>query len=118
MATSPIDWTGCLSNTGLNVVPPSGDFQTPPLAAPMKTVVLPSAMFRAATAAMRPLIVAEPMLRAPSPEITEAPKTAGLGEPARAGAAPVSGVHDGPKTAPTAVRRTIAATLAEARGDA
>ena len=31
---APIDWTGCLSNTGLNVVPPSWDFQTPPDAAP------------------------------------------------------------------------------------
>ncbi len=31
---APIDCTGCLSNTGLNVVPPSSDFQMPPEAAP------------------------------------------------------------------------------------
>jgi len=31
---APIDCTGCLSNTGLNVVPPSCDFHTPPDAAP------------------------------------------------------------------------------------
>ena len=34
MAIAPIDCTGCLSKTGLNVVPPFIDFQTPPLAAP------------------------------------------------------------------------------------
>ena len=34
MVTAPIDCTGCLSNTGLKVVPPLIDFQTPPLAAP------------------------------------------------------------------------------------
>ena len=34
IAIAPIDWTGCLSNTGLNVVPPSCDFHTPPDAAP------------------------------------------------------------------------------------
>ena len=34
MATAPIDCTGCLSKTGLKVVPPFTDFQTPPLAAP------------------------------------------------------------------------------------
>ena len=34
IAIAPIDCTGCLSNTGLKVVPPSIDFQTPPLAAP------------------------------------------------------------------------------------
>src|SRR5437879_4878993 len=31
---APMDWTGCLSKTGLKVVPPLTDFQTPPLAAP------------------------------------------------------------------------------------
>src|SRR3982750_1101803 len=67
IAIAPIDCTGCLSNTGLNVVPPSCDFQTPPLAAPTKSVVFPPS-FLPATAAMRPLIVAEPMFRAPSPE--------------------------------------------------
>ena len=34
IVTAPIDCTGCLSNTGLNVVPPFVDFHTPPLAAP------------------------------------------------------------------------------------
>jgi hypothetical protein len=34
IAIAPIDWTCCLSNTGLNVVPPSCDFHTPPDAAP------------------------------------------------------------------------------------
>src|SRR5947209_6260256 len=67
IAIAPIDWTGCLSKTGLNVVPPSCDFHTPPLAAPTKRVVLPPS-FLAATAAMRPLIAAEPMFLAPSPE--------------------------------------------------
>src|SRR6266542_2120624 len=71
---APIDWTGCLSKTGLKVVPPSNDFQTPPLAAPTKRVVFPPS-FSAATAAIRPLIVAEPMLRAPSPERTPESKT-------------------------------------------
>src|SRR6266487_429199 len=64
---APIDCTGFLSNTGLNVVPSSCDFQTPPLAAPTKSVVFPPSL-RAATAEMRPLIVAEPMLRAERPE--------------------------------------------------
>src|SRR2546422_9163429 len=65
-AMAPMDCTGCLSNTGLKVVPPSSDFQTPPLAAPTNTMVFPFS-FRAVTAAIRPLIVAEPMLRAPRP---------------------------------------------------
>src|SRR5580700_9215233 len=65
---APIDCTGCLSNTGLNVVPPFTDFQTPPLAEPIYTVSLPSTR-TAANAATRPLISAEPMLRATRPEI-------------------------------------------------
>src|ERR1051326_1246693 len=65
---APIDCTGCLSNTGLNVVPPSWLRHTPPLAAPTKIVVLPPSL-TAATADTRPLIAADPMLRAPSPEI-------------------------------------------------
>src|SRR6187401_561083 len=76
IVTAPIDCTGCLSNTGLNVVPPSVDFHTPPLAAPTYNNVLPSTL-RAATAAMRPLMVAEPMLRMPSPEmVPESKRTA------------------------------------------
>src|ERR1043165_9411582 len=65
---APIDCTACLSNTGLNVVPPSCDFQTPPDAAPTYSSVLPPTTWPA-TAAIRPLIAAEPMLRAPSPKI-------------------------------------------------
>src|SRR5437870_8570629 len=68
MVTAPTDCTGCLSNTGLKVVPPLTDFHTPPLADPTYTVSrCPSCT--ASTAAMRPLIAAEPMLRAPRPEI-------------------------------------------------
>src|SRR2546425_5832285 len=68
MVTAPIDCTACRSNTGLNVVPPLTDFHTPPLAAPTYTVRrAPSCT--AARAATRPLIAADPMLRAPRPEI-------------------------------------------------
>src|SRR3989442_12776305 len=95
MAIAPIDWTGALSKTGRKVVPPSPDFHTPPLAAPTYSVVLPPS-FRAATAAMRPLIAADPMLRDWSPEMTPesscAARAAGpAGGPSaalRAGAAP------------------------------
>src|SRR5438552_15625299 len=68
-ATAPIDCTGCSSNIGRNRVPLSSDFQTPPLAAPTKSVILPDGSRVPAIAEMRPLIAAEPMLRAPSPEI-------------------------------------------------
>src|SRR6267154_2197726 len=68
MATAPMDCAPSLSNTGLNVVPPFEDFQTPPLAAPAYTVSRPSS-FTAAIAATRPLMAAEPMFRAPRPEI-------------------------------------------------
>src|SRR5215831_12658297 len=78
-AIEPIDCTGCLSNTGWNVVPPSSDFHTPPDAAPTNTVVRPSSSWRAAIAAMRPLIAADPMLRAPRPEIVPASTLAGAG---------------------------------------
>src|SRR3989442_14203605 len=68
MAVGPIDWTGCLSKIGLKVVPPLTDFHTPPLAAPTYTVSrCPSCT--ASSAATRPLIAAEPMLRAPRPEM-------------------------------------------------
>src|SRR5437660_7266664 len=83
MVTAPMDWTGFLSKTGLNVVPPSSDFQTPPLAAPTKRVVLPP-WLRPATAETRPLIVADPMLRAESPERTPE-STMGERSPAGAG---------------------------------
>src|ERR1700692_2230431 len=68
MAMAPIDCAVCLSNMGLNVVPPFTDFHTPPLAAPTYTVIRPFSL-TAVSAAMRPLIVADPMLRAPRPEI-------------------------------------------------
>src|SRR5580700_8878483 len=67
IAIAPMDCDVCLSNTGLNVVPPFTDFQTPPLAAPMYTVKRPSS-FTAVSAETRPLMAAEPILRAPSPE--------------------------------------------------
>src|SRR5438270_13631331 len=75
MVMAPIDCTGCLSNTGLKRVPESWLFHTPPLAAPTYTSVLPSTL-RPATADTRPLIVADPMLRAPRPEMTPSSKEA------------------------------------------
>src|SRR6267378_4679531 len=78
MAIAPIDWTGCRSKTGLKVVPPLTDFHTPPLAVAAYTVSrAPSRT--AASAAMRPLIAAEPMLRAPSPEIVSESTCTGAG---------------------------------------
>src|SRR6266853_1406987 len=68
-AIAPIDCTGCSSNIGRNRVPLSSDFQTPPLAAPTKSVILPEGSRTPAMVEMRPLIVAEPMSRAPRPEI-------------------------------------------------
>src|SRR5947207_137059 len=67
IARAPIDSESAESNTGLKVVPPLTDFHTPPLAAPAKTVRRPLS-FTAATAATRPLIAAEPMLRARMPD--------------------------------------------------
>src|SRR4051812_22239590 len=75
-----MDCTSWRSKTGRKVVPPFTDFQTPPLAAPMNTVRRPSSL-AAVTAAMRPLMVAEPMLRAGRPETVAASNfTGGLGE--------------------------------------
>src|SRR5580700_10151365 len=68
IAMAPIDCAVCLSNMGLKVVPPFTDFHTPPLAAPTYTVSRPFSL-TAVSAAMRPLIVAEPMFRAPRPDI-------------------------------------------------
>src|ERR1700730_13938200 len=68
IASAPMDCAVCLSNMGLKVVPPFTDFHTPPLAAPTYTVIRPFSL-TAVSAAMRPLIVAEPMLRAPRPEM-------------------------------------------------
>src|SRR5712691_1243216 len=78
MVTAPMDWTACLSKTGLKVVPPLTDFHTPPLAAPMYTVRRdPSCT--AASAATRPLIAADPMFRAPRPEIVSESTFTGAG---------------------------------------
>ena len=68
-AMAPIDFTGSLSKTGLKVVPPSSDFHTPPDAEPISKVTLPSGSWRPAMAAIRPDMVAEPMLRTPRPEM-------------------------------------------------
>ena len=68
MATAPMDCTSGRSNTDLNVVPPLTDFQTPPLADAANTVSRPLSL-TAVTAAMRPLISAEPMLRAGKPDM-------------------------------------------------
>src|SRR5215467_9880965 len=70
-ATAPIDCTGCSSNTGRYRVPLSSDFQTPPLAAPINNVILPDGSRVPAIAEIRPLIVADPMLRALRPEIVD-----------------------------------------------
>src|SRR5580692_11437523 len=68
IASAPMDCTASLSKTGLNVVPPFDDFHTPPLAAPTYTVSRPSS-FTPAIADPRPLIAAEPLFRAPTPEM-------------------------------------------------
>src|SRR6266566_7064642 len=70
-AMAPIDCTGCSSNIGRYRVPLSSDFQTPPLAAPTKSVILPDGSRVPAIAEMRPLIAAEPILRAPRPEMVD-----------------------------------------------
>src|ERR1700736_4720032 len=74
MATAPMDWAASLSKMGLNVVPPFTDFHTPPLAAPTYTVSRPSSL-TAVTAAIRPLIAADPIFRAPNPEIVSESNT-------------------------------------------
>src|ERR1700737_986726 len=68
IAIAPMDCEVCLSNMGLKVVPPLTDFHTPPLAAPTYTVMRPFSL-TAVGGAMRPLLAAEPMFRAPRPEI-------------------------------------------------
>src|SRR5207302_7153166 len=69
IAIAPMDCADCSSKTGRYRVPPSSDFQTPPLAAPTKSVILPEGSLVPAIAEMRPLMAAEPMLRTPSPEM-------------------------------------------------
>src|SRR5579864_2810199 len=68
MVTAPMDCTSCLSKTGLKVVAPLMDFHTPPLAEPTNTVTFPPSS-TASMAAIRPLIAAEPILRADNPEM-------------------------------------------------
>src|SRR6476646_2724722 len=58
-AMAPIDCTGCSSNIGRYRVPLSSDFQTPPLAAPTNSVILPDGSCTPAMQEMRPLIFAE-----------------------------------------------------------
>src|SRR5215813_11866675 len=88
IAMAPIDCTGCSSNTGLKVVAPSVDFQTPPLAEPTNRVTLPESSLKPARAEIRPLMAAEPMLRAPRPDMvpesTAAAAAAGVGSGAAA----------------------------------
>src|SRR5205085_11684410 len=69
IAIAPMDCADCSSKTGRYRVPPSSDFQTPPLAAPTINVIFPEGSFVPAIAEMRPLIAAEPMLRVPKPEM-------------------------------------------------
>ncbi len=64
MAIAPTDWVWS-SNTDWNVVPPSRDFHTPPLAVP--TQIVAGLSGHASIAAMRPLITAGPMARASNP---------------------------------------------------
>src|SRR3989440_12787835 len=71
IATAPIDCTAALSKTGLKVVPPFTDFQTPPLAEPTNRVKRPFSV-TASRAAIRPLMAAEPMLRVGKPEMEAA----------------------------------------------
>src|SRR5581483_12294523 len=68
IATAPMDCTSGRLKTGVKVVPPLTDFQTPPLAEPTKTVRRPASL-TAVTAETRPLMVAEPILRAGRPEM-------------------------------------------------
>jgi hypothetical protein len=70
-AIAPIDCTGCSSNIGRYRVPLSSDFQTPPLAEPTKSVILSEGSRTPAMQEIRPLIAAEPMFRAPSPEMLD-----------------------------------------------
>src|SRR5215472_5019812 len=78
-----MDCTSSRSKTALKVVPPFTDFQTPPLAAPTKMVMRPFSS-TASSAAMRPLIVAEPILRAGRPEMVAASKRYGACAAAKA----------------------------------
>src|SRR6516165_1164731 len=54
IATAPMDCTSSRSKTGLKVVPPFTDFQTPPLAAPTKTVIRPLSSMASSAAMLAP----------------------------------------------------------------
>src|ERR1051326_90289 len=68
IVTAPIDCAGSRSNTGLKVVAPLIDFQTPPLADPTNTVILPFSS-TPSMAEILPPMVAEPMFLAAKPEM-------------------------------------------------
>src|SRR5262245_61008806 len=70
-AIAPIDCTGCSSNIGRYRVPLSTYTQTPPPAEPTRSVILHDRSGTPAMPETRPLIAAEPMLRAPSPEMLD-----------------------------------------------
>src|SRR5262245_14486159 len=72
---APIEVQSWSSNTGSKRAPPSVDFQTPPLAPPTQIVV--GSPGTEATAPMRPLIAAGPMLRARSPASSAASSAGG-----------------------------------------
>src|SRR5438874_11515304 len=77
-ANAPIDCTAGWSKTERKLLPPFTDFHTPPLAAPAKTVRRPLSLY-AVTAATRPLMVADLMLREGSPEIVRISTRTGFG---------------------------------------
>src|SRR5213596_3752739 len=68
-AIAPIDCTACSSNIGRYRVPLSSDFQTPPLAEPTKRGVFADGLGTSGMEEDGSVIAAEPMLRAPSPEM-------------------------------------------------
>src|SRR5207244_12691829 len=68
-AIGPFDCAVCSSHPGRYRVPLSSYFQTPPLAAPTNMVIFPDGSRVPAIAEIRPLIVADPILRAPRPEM-------------------------------------------------
>src|SRR5258708_25984549 len=92
-ANAPIDCADGWSKTERKLLPPFTDFHTPPLAAPAKTVRRPLSV-KAVTAATRPLMVAEPMLRAGSPGLVPASKRTRFGSACCAGAVPVTHALD------------------------
>src|SRR3954466_10639932 len=111
MAMAPIDCTGCLSKTGLNVVPPFTHFHTPPLAAPTYSVMR-FASCTASIAAMRPDIAAEPMLRAPRPGMVSESTVMGVDD----GATGALGIDDGAGAGAVVCGAAATATIAPLPG--